>query len=174
MFEAARYAADVEDAVDRVIAQWRQERPDLELGAMATIGRLGRLIAHLAPRVEAALLRHGLTTGEFDVLAALRRGGAPHQQTPSELSGTLMLSPAAMTNRLDRLEASGLVRRVPDPKDRRGVLVELTPKGLEAWLSTIHVQGGKERLITSVLDDAEREQLHRLLRRLTRATTSHC
>jgi DNA-binding MarR family transcriptional regulator len=156
----------VEDAVDRVIAQWRQERPDLELGAMATIGRLGRLFAHLAPRVEAVLLRHGLTTGEFDVLAALRRGGAPHRQTPSDLAGALMLSPAAMTNRLDRLETAGLVRREPHPTSRRSLLVSLTDEGRRVVDAAVTEHVANEEALLAGLTAAQRRQLDDLLRRL--------
>jgi DNA-binding MarR family transcriptional regulator len=156
----------VEDAVDRVIAQWRRERPELELDAMATVGRLGRLFAHLAGRVEAVLQRHGVSTGEFDVLAALRRGGTPYRQMPSDLSGTLMLSPAAMTNRLDRLEAAGLIRREPHPTSRRSLLVSLTDQGLRVVDAAVAEHVANEESLLSGLTAAQRRQLDDLLRRL--------
>jgi DNA-binding MarR family transcriptional regulator len=156
----------VEDAVDRVIAQWRRERPELELDAMATVGRLGRLFAHLAPRVEAVLQRHGVSTGEFDVLAALRRSGAPYRRTPSELSATSMLSPAAMTNRLDRLEAAGLVRREPHPASRRSLLVSLTDEGLRLVDAAVPEHVANEESLLSGLTTTQRRQLDDLLRRL--------
>ncbi len=102
------------DAVDRNIDQWRVERPDLPLAAMATFARLGRLMGVAAPAIEAVFVEHGLTTGEFDVLAALRRAGAPHTLTPTVLARSLMLSPAAMTNRLDKLDG----RRAGRPRAR--------------------------------------------------------
>ena len=107
------------DAVDRVIAQWTAERPDLDLAAMATFGRLGRVAAHLTRAIEAVPAAHGLTLGEADVLWCLRRSGEPYTLTPSVLARTLLLSPAGTTNRIDRLEAAGLVERRLDPDDRR-------------------------------------------------------
>ncbi len=120
-----------QDPVDALVEQWRRERPDLapDLDAMALFARLGRLVARAGRAIDEVLDRHGLTVGEFDVLAALRRGGDPFVLRPTQLSRTLILSPAAMTNRLDRLEAAGRVRRQPDPDDRRGFLVVLTPAG---------------------------------------------
>src|SRR5688572_27524247 len=96
---------------------------------MATIARLGRVAAVVTRAVEDVLLEHGLTVGEFDVLATLRRGGAPYEMIPSALARVLMLSPAGMTNRVDRLEAAGLVDRRPDPADRRSSWVVLTRAG---------------------------------------------
>src|SRR5690349_2401527 len=96
---------------------------------MATIGRLGRLHALAGRSIEDVFATHGLNAGEFDVLAALRREGDPFVLTPSALARTLMLSPAGMTNRLDRLVERGLVDRRADPDDRRSVLVALTPEG---------------------------------------------
>jgi DNA-binding MarR family transcriptional regulator len=157
------------DAVDHVIAQWERERPDLELAAMATMGRLGRVAAHLFPAVEATLTAHGLTTGEFDVLAALRRAGAPHQQTPSELAGALMLSPAAMTNRLDRLESAGLISRGPNPASRRSLLVSLTPEGLRVVDAAVTDHVANEEALLSALTPAQRRQFDDLLRRLLAA-----
>ena len=135
------------DAVDALIEQWRRERPDLDdddLGAMAVIGRPGRLAAIAGPLVEKAFARHGLRTGEFDVLAALRRSGAPFTLTPSDLARTLMLSAAAMTNRLDRLESAGHVDRRLDPSNRRSILVSLTPAGRELVDAAVTVSKGGE------------------------------
>ncbi|NEK59926.1 MarR family transcriptional regulator [Geodermatophilus sabuli] len=154
------------DAVDRLIAQWQRERPDLDLAAMATIGRLGRLAAHVGPAVEAVLARHGLSTGEFDVLAALRRAGAPHRQTPTELAGSLMLSPAAMTNRLDRLESAGLVTRDPNPASRRSLLVSLTDEGLRVVDAAVTEHVANEEALLAALSPTQRAQLDAILRRL--------
>ncbi|MCW0215202.1 MAG: MarR family transcriptional regulator [Pseudonocardia sp.] len=157
------------DPVDRIVEQWRAERPDLDdegLAAMATIGRLGRVAALAAPLVERTFLRHGLSTGEFDVLAALRRSGAPFTLTPSVLARTLMLSPAAMTNRLDRLEAAGHVGRRLDPENRRSMLVTLTAPGRKAVDEVVAEHVANERALLSVLTAAERRRLDDLLRRL--------
>lgn len=154
------------DPVDRLVEQWRRERPDLDLDAMATVARLGRLSALAGPLVEACLAGHGLSVGEFDVLAALRRSGAPFRLTPTVLARTLMLSAAAMTNRLDRLESAGLVTRALDPGNRRSILVTLTPAGRERVDAAVtdHV-ANEERLLAS-LDAAQRRTLDELLRTL--------
>jgi DNA-binding MarR family transcriptional regulator len=117
------------DAIDDLVAQWDRERPDLTFAAMGTVARLGRVAALVNASVEAVLVEHGLTLADFDVLATLRRSGAPHVLRPSDLSRQLLLSPAGMTGRLDRLAAAGLVDRTPDPDDRRSWLVGLTEEG---------------------------------------------
>ena len=154
------------DAVDRNIDQWRVERPDLPLAAMATFARLGRLMGVAAPAIEAVFVEHGLTTGEFDVLAALRRAGAPHTLTPTVLARSLMLSPAAMTNRLDKLTAAGLVVRELDPDNRRSILVTLTSDGLARVDAAVadHV-ANEERLLAGLTAD-QRAALDELLRTL--------
>ena len=111
------------------MAEWQAVRPDLELAPMATFGRLRRVHTHATRAIDTVFERHGLTIGGFDVLAALRRGREPRVTTPTALARLLMLSPAGMTNRLDRLQAAGLVERRPNPSDGRGVLVALTPAG---------------------------------------------
>src|SRR5688500_5222339 len=100
-YQASKYHRGV-DHVDALIAQWREQRPDLDLAPMATIGRLGRLHALASARIEGVLREHGLGIGEFDVLAALRRAGPPHAMAPSALARLVMLTAAGMTNRVDR------------------------------------------------------------------------
>lgn len=117
------------DAVDAVVAAWRRERPDLDLTAIAVVGRLGRLNLLLGPAQEQVFTEFGLQRGEFDVLAALRRSGAPYALSPSRLSELLMLSRAGMTNRLDRLESAGMVERSLDRADRRSFQIRLTDQG---------------------------------------------
>jgi DNA-binding MarR family transcriptional regulator len=119
------------DAIDLVLEQWRRERPDLDLSAMGVFARIARLTRMIEAAVEEVFVRHGLRQGEFDVLAALRRSGSPYTMIPSELSAVLMMSRAGMTNRLDRLEAAGLIERSLDPADRRSFHVVLTDKGRE-------------------------------------------
>jgi DNA-binding MarR family transcriptional regulator len=172
--EKAAAADDEPDAIDAKIAEWQAILVDLDPVTEGIVQRIEKLAKRLRRSQVETLAEQGLKHEEWSVLAVLRKAGEPYRVSAGQLAQHVEISSGAMTNRLDRLEASGLVQRVPDPNDRRGVLVELTPKGLDAWLSTVHVQGGKERLITAVLDDAEREQLHRLLRRLTRSASSDC
>jgi DNA-binding MarR family transcriptional regulator len=119
------------DAVDEMVRQWQLERPDVDPSSMAVFARLTR--AHLAATraIETTLGRHGLNRGEFDVLASLRRASEPYRLSPGELARALVLSPAATTNRLQRLEERGLVVRRPDPADGRYGVVELTGAGRE-------------------------------------------
>jgi DNA-binding MarR family transcriptional regulator len=157
------------DAVDGHIAQWRTQRPDLPeegLAAMALFGRLGRVVGLAGPAIEAVFARYRLTTGEFDVLAALRRGGEPFTLTPGALSRALMLSPAAMTNRLDRLEREGLVSRALDPGNRRSMLVSLTAEGREAVDAAVVDHVANEQRLLAALTADEVDQLNALLRTL--------
>ncbi|MBF6146049.1 MarR family winged helix-turn-helix transcriptional regulator [Nocardia nova] len=154
------------DAVDAIVAQWERERPDLDLAAMAVLGRLGRLYVLAERAIDAVFTAHGLQRGEFDVLAALRRSGEPFELTPSVLADTLMLSRAGMTGRLDRLESAGLVRRIADPADRRAVRVALTEAGRTRVdeVVTAHTEN-ETRLLSglSVRDRAELDRIARLL-----------
>ncbi len=152
------------DQVDAITAQWRRERPDLDLEAMAIVGRLGRLMLVAQRRIESVFSAHGLQRGEFDVLAALRRSGDPFELNPSVLADTLMLSRAGMTGRLDRLESAGLVRRVADAADRRAIRVVLTDAGraLVDTVVTDHV--ANETAMLSVLEEPDRRELDRIVR----------
>lgn len=154
------------DLIDELVAQWGQERPDLELAPMATIGRLARLHAHLLRAVESVFAEHGLQVGEFDVLATLRRAGAPYSMKPSVLARTLLLSPAGITSRLDRLEALGLVDRRRDPDDRRSSSVVLTTKGLAVVDAAVTDHVANEARLISPLTATERRTLDTLLRKL--------
>jgi DNA-binding MarR family transcriptional regulator len=165
---------DERDLIDAKIADWQLLLPELDPTVESIVERIGILYKRLKRLLNETLAEHGLKHEEWSVIFILRQAGEPFRVSAGHLAQHAEISSGAMTNRLDRLEASGLVRRLPDPKDRRGVLVELTPKGLEAWESTVHVQAGKERLVTAALDDQQREQLHRLLRRLTRGLPDDC
>ncbi len=154
------------DVVDVITAQWQRERPDLELEAMAVLGRLGRLMVIGTARIESVFAAHGLQRGEFDVLAALRRSGAPFELNPSVLADTLMLSRAGMTGRIDRLEAAGLVRRIADREDRRAVRVALTEEGRELIDTVVVAHTENETAMLSVLDPADRAALDRISRKL--------
>ncbi|MFJ4537709.1 MarR family winged helix-turn-helix transcriptional regulator [Streptomyces tibetensis] len=118
------------DPVDAIIEQWATVRPDLDTAAMEVFGRVGRLSLAMGDRMDKAYAKFGISRGEFDVLATLRRSGEPYTLSPRQLSATLMLTTGGMTGRLDKLERAGLLRRSPDPHDRRGLRVTLTDKGL--------------------------------------------
>jgi DNA-binding MarR family transcriptional regulator len=157
------------DTVDHVLAQWRTERPDLELRPMGIFGRLGRLSPLLARAIDEGLGAHGLSTLEFDVLASLRRAGAPFRLTPSKLAAQLMLSPAAMTHRLDGLEKRGFLVRELDPDDRRSFSVTLTKAGRKLVDTAVVDHLENERALLAPLGAAEQVELDRLLRKLLAA-----
>jgi DNA-binding MarR family transcriptional regulator len=155
------------DPVDTVIRQWARERPDLELGPMATFGRLGRFQAIATRSIEQVFQAHGLGgIGDFDVLAALRRAGTPFTLTPTVLAQTLMLSPAGMTSRLDRLESQGLIERRPDPSDRRSTLAVLTDAGRSLVDAAVSEHVVNEARLLSALSPGEQRTLDDLLRKL--------
>jgi DNA-binding MarR family transcriptional regulator len=154
------------DHVDEVVEQWERERPDLPLAAMATFGRLGRIAAMATGSIDAVFARHGLSIGEFDVLAALRRRGEPFVATPGTLAAGLMLSPSAMTNRLDRLEVAGLVERRAEPGDRRRSPVALTAAGRAVVDAAVADHVANEERLLGALSDRDRRALDRLLRTL--------
>ncbi|HEX5616605.1 MAG TPA: MarR family transcriptional regulator [Acidimicrobiia bacterium] len=154
------------DPVDRIVAQWRAVRPDLETAPMATFGRLGRLHALASRSIDEVLGGHGLGVGEFDVLAALRRAGDDAEMTPTGLSRVLMLSPAGMTNRLDRLVAAGLVERRADPDDRRSSRVRLTGEGRAVVDAAVADHVANEARLLAVLTDTQRRALDGALRAL--------
>ncbi len=156
-----------DDRAGRAVAQWRREMPQVDTGAMEIIGRMMELVAlmdreHLSP-VFAAL---GLQKGEFDVLATLRRSGAPYRLTPTALYEAMMLSSGGMTARLDRMERRGLIRRLPNPDDRRGVFVELTEKGRDLAETALVPHAANETRLLAGLSDDERRALNTLLRKL--------
>ncbi|MDX3314083.1 MarR family winged helix-turn-helix transcriptional regulator [Streptomyces sp. NPDC054884] len=119
------------DPVDAIAEQWATVRPDLDTSAMEVFGRIGRIARAMGDRMEQVYAALGIARGEFDVLATLRRSGEPYTLSPRQLSATLMLTTGGMTGRLDKLERAGLLRRSPDPHDRRGLQVTLTERGLE-------------------------------------------
>ncbi len=120
------------DTVDLLLSQWRTERPDLDVSALGISIRIEVLSKLLRRYTAASLAEVGLKTWEYDVLSALRRQGKPFSLPATELANASLLTPGAMTTRIDQLEAERLVKREPDPDDRRGVLIKLTPKGRAA------------------------------------------
>lgn len=164
-------SAQRRDPVDAIIEQWATVRPDLDTAAMEVFGRVNRLSRAIGDRMDKAYAALGLARGEFDVLATLRRSGEPYTLSPRQLSATLMLTTGGMTGRLDKLERAGLLRRSPDPHDRRGLQVTLTDKGLtlveEAVGAGLAVQ---TEALTAALDAEKVGQLADLLRELLLAT----
>ncbi|RUM01355.1 MarR family winged helix-turn-helix transcriptional regulator [Rhizobium chutanense] len=154
-----------QDHVDRILAQWRRERPDLDVEPMGILGRLKRLGTHLGREVEAVLLKHGLSTSAFDVLATLRRSGAPHRLSPGELLEMTMVSSGTMTNRIDQLEKAGFVERILNPEDRRSVLIALTDKGLAAVEEAVGAHVANQQRLTRNLTAEDKAEFDRLLKK---------
>ena len=154
------------DSIDRIRADWAEQRPDLDSTGFALAGRILVLARHLERRVEAALAPFGLSGWAFDVLATLRRQGPPFRLTPTELSRATMLTSGAMTNRLDRLEAAGHVEREPDPADRRGVQVRLTPTGRRLVDRAVAARFAEAQEFAATLPAADRARAEAILRRL--------
>ncbi|MFF5518141.1 MarR family winged helix-turn-helix transcriptional regulator [Streptomyces coeruleorubidus] len=158
------------DPVDAIIDQWATVRPDLDTAAMEVFGRIYRLSRAMGERTEKAYARFGIGRGEFDVLATLRRAGEPYTLSPRQLSATLMLTTGGMTGRLDKLERAGLLRRSPDPHDRRGLKVTLTDKGVELIDEAVGTGLAVQTEALSGLDAGQAGQLAELLRELLRTT----
>ena len=121
--------ADTGDAIDRMNDAWRRELPELDPSGLDLVGRVIVLAQYLEKSVSAALAKHRLTLGQYDILATLRRNGVKGGLTPTQLLASVLLSSGGLTGRLDRLETDGLIARKPDPQDRRGVKVWLTARG---------------------------------------------
>ena len=154
------------DGVDLILEQWQRERPDLDASPIGVIGRISRLARELEQRLEPVYREHGLEAGWYDVLATLRRAGPPYLVRPTEFTSALMLTSSGTTKRLDRLEQAGLIARAPDPEDRRGTLIRLTPAGLKLVDKTSEAHLANERRLLSGLTDAEQRRLADLLRKL--------
>src|SRR3546814_490389 len=152
------------DQIDRILTQWQQVRPDLEVAPMGTIGRIKRLNQHLVRGMEKTWSAHGLNGASFDVLATLRRAGAPYALSPSDLMVSTLVTSGTMTHRIDQLEKAGLVERVRNPDDGRSFLISLSAQGRELIdeAVTAHVQAQAE--LVASLTDEQRAQLDDLLR----------
>ncbi len=157
-------APPLRDEVDDLVAAWRAQRPDLDVEPMQVLSRISRLARHLDIARRGAFADHGLESWEFDVLAALRRQGPPFQLTPGALLRATLVTSGTMTNRVDRLAAEGLVRREPDPRDKRGVLVTLTGQGRERVDAALADLLRRERVLLAGLDSGERQHLADLMR----------
>ncbi len=154
------------DEVDKLVAAWGRERPDLDLAPMHVLSRVSRLSHHLDAARRAAFAEHAIEPWEFDVLAALRRAGPPYELSPGRLLRETLVTSGTMTNRVDRLAVRGLVQRLPDPGDRRGVLVRLTDEGRATVDGALEALLDREHELLGGLDADERVALADLLRTL--------
>jgi DNA-binding MarR family transcriptional regulator len=149
------------DHIDRVVLQWKAERPDYDLAPVEIIGRAGRIMEHVDRAQEAKFQEFDISRASFDVLVALRRNGEPYRLTQRDL----MRTSGSMSLRVDALEAQGLVARTPDDDDRRSVFVTLTPKGVDLLEEVIPQHFANENSLLDGLSRAERAQLTVLLRK---------
>lgn len=157
--------AEQADRLDRIQAAWRRERPELDVRPQGVIGRLHRVAGHVTDELVAVYRQHGLGEGDFDVLATLRRAGEPYERTPSDLCANTLVTSGAMTKRVDRLEAAGLVSRRVSERDGRERVIGLTPHGRAIIDAAFTDHIANERRLLDALDPADVEQLERLLRR---------
>ncbi|WP_017603412.1 MarR family winged helix-turn-helix transcriptional regulator [Nocardiopsis alkaliphila] len=152
------------DEVDGLLEAWRSERPDVDVTPLEVFSRVSRLSRHLDRARRTVFTEHQLEPWEFDVLSELRRSGPPYELSPGRLLRATLVTSGTMTNRVDRLAAAGLVRRRPDPADKRGVLVRLTDKGAERIDAALKSLLSYEETLLAPMPSAEREQLASLLR----------
>jgi DNA-binding MarR family transcriptional regulator len=151
------------DHVEKILNQWHQERPDLDVAPMGLLGRLLRLFLHLSREMEKTFAEYDLTPSSFDVLATLRRSGPDYRLSPGELSTSTMVSSGTMTNRIDQLERAGLVERVPNPKDGRSFIIGLTDSGFQLIDGAVTAHVATQARLTSVLEESEKTALNALL-----------
>lgn len=160
------------DQIDALVGQWSAQHPELDVEVMARVARLMEVARIVEGRIEAAARTAGIDLAEGDVLFTLRRAGAPFRLSPSAISASLLVSSGTLTNRLDRLERKGLVRRVPHPTDRRSTEVELTDATVKLLDQAIFAHVENERQMLSSLNDREQETLDKLLRKLLAGLTA--
>jgi DNA-binding MarR family transcriptional regulator len=157
------------DSIDPQLEVWGRELPSLDLETEGIVERIWKLENHLARSMRDTLEGYDLNQGEWRLMGHLRYAGPPYRGKPGKLAKHLGLSSGAMTNRLDNMAERGLIRRLDDPDDRRGVIVELTEEGQRVWEESVGTQAQKEELVASALDEAEKRALNDLLRRLMNA-----
>lgn len=155
-----------QDRIDELVAQWSAERPDLDTDVMAIVGRYLAVAALINRGLDEFAAEHGLDRGQGDVLLTLRRSGKPYRLSPSRLTDSLLVTSGTMTNRLDRLQAMGMLERKPNPHDRRGMDVQLTRKGLALTEKLVGRHVANEERMLEPLTAREREQLVQTTRKL--------
>jgi DNA-binding MarR family transcriptional regulator len=154
----------VRDETDGLLDAWHRERPDLDVAPLAVLSRVTRLARHLDRERRAAFAEQGLEAYEFDVLTALRRAGPPYELTPGQLVRETLVGSGTMTNRLDRLEARGLIGRRPDPEDGRARRIRLTAQGRDRADTAVADLLDRERQLLAGLSEPDRDRLAELLR----------
>ena len=157
-----------EDDVDRIVTAWRRERPDLDVSPLEVLSRVTRIAKHVDNFRRDAFRTSGLESWEFDVLAALRRAGKPYRLSPKSLLHETLVSSGAMTHRLTKLEGRGLITRSSDPDDGRGVVVELTPRGVKAVDTALSHLVAAEGDLLGRLDSGQQQEVADALRQLNR------
>src|SRR5579862_3920009 len=165
MVTMSRATETQKDHVDRFLEAIREQLPDLDMTVEGIVDRINGLSRRIKRMMEETLSERSLTWGEWHVLGMLHRSPG-FRRSPGYLAVHAELSSGAMTNRLDRLEKAGLIRRLPDANDRRGVVVELTDAGIKAYKESTAAQAAKESLVASALNAKEKDELNNLLRRL--------
>ncbi len=153
------------DHVDGIITEWRRERPDLDVSPIGVIGRLHRLALALTEQLSIVYREYGLSEGEFDVLAALRRAGEPFERAPGDLAQHTMVTSGAMTKRVDRLEEAGLVTRRVSQVDGRGRVIGLTAAGRERIDRAFEAHVANEHRLLAALAPADRAAIEPILTR---------
>jgi len=156
-------------SVEEVVEQWRAERPDLDLETMATVARVLLVGAAVQRELAKRAAAYDVQVPEADILFTLRRSGSPYRLLPSNLSESLLVSSGTLTNRLDRLEAKGLVERHPNPEDRRSVEVVLTERGRELADEAVTEHVRNEQRLLAPLSATERRTLDALMAKLLAA-----
>ena len=154
------------DLVGRGMAQWRRQRPDIDCSGKAVIGRILHLQETILRAVNAALAGHGVRYADYAVLATLRVAGDPYRLSPSRLQATMLFTSGGVSNLLQRVERKGYVRRLADPADGRGILVELTQKGFALAEAAMADHAAVERRLCAMLNADEQDDLARLLSRM--------
>ena len=162
----SRHMSGLRDGTDERREQWLQQLPDLDTTGMALLGRMRWITLKVRQDIEAVFDAHGLDSGEFDVLATLLRAGEPHCLRPTELYRSLMISSGGLTDRLNRLDKTGLIKREPCPDDARSMLVRLTPDGKRTAEAAFRADMQLESVILASLNDADKAKLEKLLRKL--------
>jgi len=157
------------DAVDRILAQWKEARPDLNVGSMGPIGRLSRIFHYATRNMAETFARHGLNAAGFDVLATLRRSPPPHALTAGELMTSMMITSGTMTNRIDQLVKTGHVVRTTDKDDARRAVIKLTKKGFDLIEVAVVDHVRTQDALLAALSDEETAQLDSALRKLLKA-----
>lgn len=157
---------DAPDWLDASLEVWAREIPALDPLTEGIVERIQVLSKAFDRSMEETLSEQRLNNRTYRLLGHLRSYGSPYRRSPGQLATDMHISSGAMTNRLDRAEEEGLIRRLPDPGDRRGTLIEPTEEGHAAWDRTVGIQARREAMFASVLEEADRRELHRLLRRL--------